>query len=328
MTDTGAPRRGFLEGGGADRPALAAAMMVCSLAMLGLQDAIVKTVSDQVSLWQFQFLRASFNIGLLVLLARVLWGAARPRAKRLWAVALRSLWLVGAMLLFFGAVPYLSLAQIAAGLYAFPLFIAVLSHTLLGEKVGPRRVAAIIAGFTGTLLILKPWTETFSAVSLMPVGAAVCYAATVLTTRRLCREESPVVLAFGVGVAFMLVGGAGLAVFTGPAPDAVSWPYLQTGWRDAGLWVFGAVLACSCLNLTANIGLAKAYQTAEASWLAPFDYSYLVFATFWGFVFFGDFPDAPAFVGMAMIAGSGAYVAWRERREKALPRANFNRSLR
>jgi drug/metabolite transporter (DMT)-like permease len=323
-----AERAGFLDGGGADRPALAATLMVGSLAMLALQDGLVKTASDAVSLWQFQFLRALFNLIMLAALSRLLWGVTLPRPKRIWAVALRSALLVGAMLCFFGGVPYLALSEIAAGLYVFPLFIAALSHLVLGEKVGPRRLAAIIAGFSGTLLILKPGGADFSPVSLMPVGAAFCYACTVLTTRRLCRDESPVTLAYGVGIAFLIVGASGLIAFTGASADTVSWPYLQTGWRGLELWVLGAVLACSCLNLTANIGLAKSYQSAESSWLAPFDYSYLIFATFWGYVFFGDLPDILAAIGMAMIAGGGAYVAWRERREKRLPRANFNRSLR
>ena len=93
---------------------------------------------------------------------------------------------------------------------------------------------------------------------------------------------------------------------------AERWPYLLTGWRPLAAWVAGLIVFCSVLNLTANISLARAYQTAEASWLAPFDYSYLIFATFWGFVFWGHVPDRLSFLGMGMIAGSGIYVAWRE----------------
>ena len=323
------PRRGLLHGGGADRPALAAALMVGSLGLLGLQDAIVKIASDAVSLWQFQMLRAGFNLGLLALLARALWGEGRPRIRSLPAVALRSALLVGAMLMFFGGVQYLALSQMAAGLYVFPLFVAALSHLLLGERVGPRRIGAIAAGFLGALLLLQPWRAGFSPVQLMPVGAALCYAGTILTTRRLCREESPVALAFGVAVAFLIVGASGALWFTlSPAADAAAWPYLLTGWRPLTVGALGAVFACSLLNLTANIGLARAYQTAESSWLAPFDYSYLIFATLWGYLVFGDLPNAPGVAGMALIAGAGVYVAWRERREKRLARANFNRALR
>lgn len=309
--------RGLLSGVTTDRPALAAALLVASLFMLSLQDGLVKLVSGDVSLWQFQLLRAAINLALLLLLTRAIWGRASPRPKRLWAVALRSAFLVTFVVFLFGGVPFLSLAEIAAGLYVFPLFVAVLSALLLGERVGPRRVIMILIGFGGTLLILKPGTDAFKPVGLMPICAGLCYAGVVLTTRRLCREESAVTLAFGVAVALLTVGAAGLAVFSilDPGPWAADWPYLFTAWHPLDLAVVGLIAAASCLNLTATVTLARAYQSAESSWLVPFDYSYLIFATFWGLVLWGHIPDGLTFLGMAMIAGAGVFVAWRERQE-------------
>lgn len=308
-------RHSLLDGVAVDRPGRAATLMIGALFLLGFQDSIVKLVSGELSLWQFQMIRAALNLILLTLVSRIAFGALPPRPKRLWAVTLRSLFLVGAMVCFFGGIPFLNLSDIAAGLYVFPLFVAVLSAVLLGERVGPRRVAAILVGFSGTLLILKPGTEAFRPVALMPIGAALCYAGTILTTRRLCREESPVTLSFGVAVTFMAVGVAGVALFSVVTDFslAVDWPYLFSGWHEIGLWVLALIAVCSFLNLTANIALSRAYQSAEASWLAPFDYSYIVFATFWGFVFWRHVPDGLTLLGMAMIAGAGVFVAWRER---------------
>ena len=313
-----------------DDPRRAAALMLGALCLLALQDGLVKLSSGEVSLWQFQMLRSGINLVLLLVLARVLWGGLPRRPVSVAAVALRSAALMGAMVFFFGAIPFLKLSEIAAGLYVFPLFVAVLSALFLGERVGPRRVLAILAGFGGTLLILKPGTDAFQWVALMPVAAGLCYGATVLITRRLCRNESPATLALGVAIAFLTLGTLGLAAaeWLAPARLAADWPYLFTGWHPLAPWVLGVIAACSCLNLTANIALARAYQSAESSWLAPFDYSYLVFATLWGALLWGDLPDALSAAGMAMIAGSGAYVAWRERRESRLARAEFNRALR
>ena len=313
-----------------DRPALAASLMVTALCMLSLQDSLVKLASADVSLWQFQTLRALCNLSLLFLLSRLIWSNAPVYPKRLWAVALRSLFLVGAMLSFFGAIPFLSLSEVAAGLYVFPLFVAILSAVILGEHVGPRRIVAVLLGFGGTLLILKPASASFQWVSLVPVLAGLFYAATVLTTRKLCREESAATLALGVSVAFVSVGIVGIALMETIRPESLaqSWPYLFVGWNPLGLQTAGLILVCSILNLTANISLAKAYQSAESSWLAPFDYSYLIFATFWGVVMWGDVPDILSFTGMAMIAGSGCYVAWRERIESRLREADLNRALR
>lgn len=313
------PRRSsLLAGTTIDRPSLAASVMVGSLFILGLQDSIVKLTSGDVSVWQIQLIRSVFNFALLLLLTRVIWGVACPPPKRLWAIALRSTFLATTMILFFGGIPFLNLAVVAAGLYVFPLFVAVLSTLVLGEPVGPRRIVAILVGFGGTLLILKPGTEAFQPVALMPIGAAVCYAANVLSIRRLCRDESPITLAYGVSIAYISYGALGILLIPLIFDDslAVAWPYIFTGWRDTiSLWILLLIAICSVLNLTANIGLAKAYQSAEASWLAPFDYSYLVFATFWGFVFWHHIPDGWTFAGMAMIAGAGSFVAWRERRE-------------
>ncbi|MBC8268623.1 MAG: DMT family transporter [Rhodospirillaceae bacterium] len=309
--------RNLFAGTTEDNQPLAAALLVGSLFLLGLQDALIKVTSSDVSLWQFQFFRAFFNLLLLLIFLRGL--PAVP--KRIWAVALRSFLLCGAMVCFFSGVPFLSLADIAAGLYVFPLIIAALSGLVLGEKVGPRRVIAILIGFSGTLLILKPGTDSFTLVSLMPVFAAMFYACTILTTRKLCREESPVTLAFGVAFAFLILGSLGLLFFSNQPFGALAqaWPYLFTGWHSIDLGVYGIIAICSALNVSANISLAKAYQTAESSWLAPFDYSYLVFATFWGIVIWGDVPDVLMLIGMFLIAGSGGFVAWRERQEsKAL----------
>ena len=121
--------------------------------------------------------------------------------------------------------------------------------------------------------------------------------------------------------AFLILGATGLLVFTSrPFPEfTLYWPYIFTGWEKVDAWIYGIVAGCSVLNLVANINLAKAYHSAEASWLAPFDYSYLVFATFWGLVIWDDGPDGVIFIGLFLIAGAGTFVYWRERLEKKVP---------
>jgi drug/metabolite transporter (DMT)-like permease len=313
-----------------DRPHWLRRLMVGSLCLLALQDSLVKLASADVSLWQFQSMRAGFNLLMLMMLARFIWGSGPVRPKRLWTVVLRSTFLVGAMICFFGAIPFLSLSQVAAGLYVFPLFVTVLSALVLREKVGPRRIMAVLTGFAGTLLILKPGTDAFTWASLAPVTAGLFYAATVLTTRKLCREEKPAMLALGVSVAFILVGGTGIAVLEAVRPERLAGelPYLFTGWNPLSWAVAGLILICSMLNLTANIGLAKAYQSAESSWLAPFDYSYLIFATFWGVVMWADVPDAASFMGMGMIAVAGLLCCLARAGSEAAGNAELNRALR
>jgi drug/metabolite transporter (DMT)-like permease len=290
--------------------------MLGALMLLGLQDALSKYLSVYITIWQFQFLRAIVNLG--VLLAIVLWMAepALLRPKRVGRVGLRSLMQVIATLLFFGSAPLLTMTEMAGGLYTFPLFVAALSSLLPGERVGPRRWLAIAAGFAGTLLMLRPGSESFRAAALMPVGAGFFYALFVLCTRRLCREESPMALVLASNLSILCVSALGLALLSlYPLPASLSLhnPYLFTAWQPLLGWMAGIIVICGLLNSLSNLGLGKAYQSADSAMLAPFDYSYLIFATFWGYVFWREVPDMPAIAGMCIIAAAGIFVAWRER---------------
>ncbi|MEM6971754.1 MAG: DMT family transporter [Pseudomonadota bacterium] len=307
-----------------DRPGRAALFLVSGLLLLAVQDALVKATSDAVSLWQFQFVRALCNLALLLAVG-ALWRRARAvRPIRLWAVAVRSALIAGTMVLFFGAIPFLSLAEVAAGLYCFPIFVTLLALVLPGEQVGWRRLSAVGVGILGSLMVLQPGAEGFRAIQLMPVGAGVCYACFVLVTRRLCRHEHPATLSMGVLIGQGVLGIVGLSVLTllpQPALET-AWPYLFSGWHALGPQVLAIIVACSAMNLTAQVGLAFAYQNAESSWLAPFDYSYLVFATLVSGLVFGDWPNALAIAGMVLIATSGTAIALREARigRRVVPR--------
>ena len=317
-------RASIFEGSSTDRPGLAAGLMVGALVILAVQDSIVRLAGADTTLWQFQFIRSCGNLVLLLVLARVIWGPAPKRPKRFWAVALRSLLQLSAMMFFYGGVPRLTLAEMGAGLYTYPIFVTILSVVVLREPVGLRRIGAVLAGALGAFLILQPGSAGFHWVKLMPVGAGFCYAAMVIVTRRYCRQESPVTLAFGVGLAYVAAAVTGMVVLNLFPPGAAAQevvPYLARGWLPLTWTLVALALVCSVLNVIANLGLTMAYQNAESSWLAPIDYCYLIFATLCGLAFFGDFPDASMLAGMGLIATAGAFTAWRERRLKRVVQA-------
>ncbi|MBY8976125.1 DMT family transporter [Rhodobacteraceae bacterium NNCM2] len=312
-------QQGFLDGTDSDRPGMAASLMLLSLFSLSFQDSLVRLAAPDTSIWMFQVIRATGNLVLVLILSRLIWGSLPRRPIRPLAVIARSFCLLSALLFFFGGVQYLTLAEMAAGLYTFPIFVTILSALILRERVGAQRIFAVLVGATGAALILQPGSADFTLIKLMPVGAGLSYAGVVILTRRWCRQESPVTLATAVAICLWCAGLAGVVGLTlFPLPEAMraAIPYLATGWV-APLWhVIWLSLACSVLNLASNITLAKAYQSAESSWLAPFDYSYLIFATLWGWVIFADLPDFLMILGMAMIAGAGLFTAWRENRLK------------
>lgn len=299
----------------ADRPFTALVLLMAGVFTLAFQDSLVKLMSAQTSFWQFQTLRSIGNIGFLVLLASITGGIGLLMPKNRRAVLLRAILLTICMFFFFSGAPYLSIAQMAAGLYTYPLFVSLLAAPLLGEVVGRWRLTALAIGAVGAGLLLSPWDDGFSAVQLLPIMAGFFYATNILMLRRACRNESPLALAFMVGIVFLISGLLGIGLLSAfPLAQDIreSMPFVAIGWPELTLAVAGFALLASVLNLTGNICMSRAYQTADASLLAPLDFSYLVFAAIWGRLLFDTWPSQQALAGMALIACAGVITAWRE----------------
>ena len=166
-------------------------------------------------------------------------------------------------------------------------------------------------------MILRPGAETFRLAALLPVCAGFCYGCFVITTRKYCRNETPVVLVIASNALVIVVGTLiAMAVTYSPLTEAQrdAYPFLLSGnWTFSG-FVLGIIFFCAALNTAANLSLSKAYQSADSSLLAPVDYSYLVFASVWGWIIWKDVPPPATIGGMALIAVAGVFVAWRTRR--------------
>ena len=299
-----------------DRPVAALLLLLTGVFALAFQDSLVKLMSSQTSFWQFQTLRSMGNLGFVVILALTSGGISLVVPRNWRAVYLRAVLLAVCMFFFFSGAPYLSVAQMAAGLYTYPLFVSLLAGPVLGEAVGPWRISALLIGAVGAAFVLSPWDAGFSTVQLLPIVAGFFYATNILTIRRACRNESPLALACAAGVTFIVVGVLGITILTLFPPSMelqTSMPFVAIGWPELTLVVAGFALFASLLNLTGNICLSRAYQTADASWLAPLDFSYLVFAALWSKILFEQWPTGQAIVGMTLIGIAGIITAWRER---------------
>ncbi|MEM7189218.1 MAG: DMT family transporter [Pseudomonadota bacterium] len=320
----------FLDGTSEDRPGLAASLMLAALLMLAVQDSLARLTGEQMSFWQFQMLRAGMNLVLFLGFAFAVWGGMPRRPVRPWAVCARVVLMIMATVFFFGGIPTVTIVEMAAGLYTYPIFVTILSALFLGERVGLRRTSAVLVGATGAMLILQPGGEDFEWVKLMPIGAGLSYGCSVILTRRWLRGENAVTIGAAQAAVFVVIGAIGcvvLAYYSAPASVQQAMPYLAHGWLDAAAWAFGAVLICSALNASGNVLLTKAYQSAESSWLAPFDYCYLIFATIVGFLMFGTVPDIWQALGVVLIFAAGTFTAWRERRLKAQLAADLGSNL-
>jgi drug/metabolite transporter (DMT)-like permease len=298
-----------------DNPYRAMSLLLFGVIVLALQDSLIKFIAPQTSFWQMQTIRAFGNTGLIIGLAIATRGLKSLVPQNWKPVYLRGTMLSMCMFFFFAGAPFLSVAQMAAGLYTYPLFVSILAGPLLGERLGPWRITALTIGAGGALLMLNPFSAGFSSVQLMPVIAGFFYASNILVLRRNCRTENPLALTFAVAIIFIICGFLGitiLSLFPPPGEFVVTMPFVAIGWPKLTISLLCVLLFCSILNLSGNICLARAYQTADSSWLAPLDFSYLLFAAIWGRLLFNHWPTWQALAGMVLIASAGMVTAWRE----------------
>lgn len=295
----------------------AASYAVFGMALMGFIDNFVRLIASEIGLWQFHFTRSC--LVLLVLVPVALWLGWRLRPKRLWAVALRSFFIAASMLLYFSALAALPIAQAAAGVFTSPIFVLILSAFFFGVRIGPWRVFAVLLGFTGVLLMLRPDAASFSWMSVIPVLAGLCYALSAVSTRAFCEGESTGTLVAGFFSTIGVFGACGLIWFaamgrvTDPALDG----FFGSGWQAFSMLSAGVTMAQAWVSLLAIGLITRAYQIAEASHVAVFEYAFLISAGFWSYVLWGERPDAVGLLGIALIIASGVVIILRTREAPA-----------
>lgn len=295
-----------------DRVFLGIVLVLCSTLLTSSQDAFIKAASSGLTLWQLYVLRSLFIIPAFLLIA-LRWGEGRAslgQALSRWPLA-RSLCFLGMYFGLYGAIPYLTLSAIAAGAYTAPLFVALLSALLLGEPVRPMARLAILVGFGGVMLILKPGGDAFSWQMLLPIGAGLAYAFSGLVTRGKCRDIPAPTLALSLSFALAATGIVGSLILPLLALDPAqiaSAPFLLSAWTSPAPhdWIVSAILAA--LMVANGLVLPRAYQAAPTSIIVTFDYCYLIFATLIGVLFFHERPDLWSILGILLIAGAGLLV--------------------
>jgi drug/metabolite transporter (DMT)-like permease len=291
--------------------------IVAAMVMLSLQDSLVKLLGATYALHQIVLIRSLIAaVATLVVLAATA-RLALLRTRR-WSLHLtRGLLLLVTNSAFFLALVAMPIAEAVAMFFVAPLFITLLSALLLGEPVGPRRLFAVLIGFAGVVIMVRPGSGLFGYVALLPIGAAATYAVMQIMTRRLGTTDSAATMACYIHVTFIVAGVAmGLAVGDGrfAGSDDPSLDFLLRSWRmptGEDLPLFGLV---GLLIAVASVLLSQAYRITEAATIAPFEYIALPFAAIWGFLFWGDVPDAIALLGMTLIVASGVFIVVRTER--------------
>ena len=273
--------------------------MVASMVCFAANDAFIKSLGGVLPTFQTLAVRGALVVLLLaVLVMRSGWRVYRLDYRDRMILALRALSEVGAAFFIVTALFNMELANMTAILQLLPLTIPLAAFLFLGEPLGWRRILAIVMGFLGMLLIVKPGSEVFNTYSLFCLAAVVCVTIRDLTARslgdKLSSQEMSLFAAFGVFVA------ASLATVFEP------WvPITSAAWA--------ALVGASVAIFFGYIASVMAIRTGDVSFTAQFRYVGLIAALILGYVFFAEWPDTFALTGAGVIVGTGAFTLYRQR---------------
>lgn len=270
-------------------------LMLLSIFMFSFGDAMGKFLVGTYSVGQLLFLRAC---AALILLSPLIW-TQRYEFLQLERPGLQFVRVVLSTLevaAFFLATVYLPLADVITYYLAGPIFVTAMSAIFLGEKVGWRRWTAILIGFCGVLIALRPSAQTVSLPALIALGGSLSFATLMLITRSL-RKTPDIVMASSQFVGTFSLGAV-LSAFNWVPPTPGS------------LVIFAAA---GLISVTALFCVNRSLKLAPASVVVPYQYSMIVWAVIFGFVVFGDVPSIATLVGATIIIGAGFYIYLRER---------------
>ena len=297
-----------------DRTLTAAGAILVYALLIAYADNYVRVIAAEGGLWQFHATRSVIAIALIYALARL---AGRRLQPVSWgAVMARSAIHGVAMLIYFGCLAFLPVAQVAAGLFTAPIFVLLISRFAYGHRIGPWRIFAVAIGFIGVVLVLGPTAMAGATLAaLLPVLAGALYAMGNVATREWCGPESAETLLTGFFAALGLFGAIGLVVLA-VVPVAVpagADGFIQRGWVQPSATFLFWVTIQSVISVVGVGLMIKAYQIAEASRVSVFEYIILPASALWGWFIWVEVPSGQAVFGMALITAAGTMIAIRAR---------------
>ncbi|MEN9851769.1 MAG: hypothetical protein RL128_1932 [Pseudomonadota bacterium] len=301
-----------------DRTLMAAGLISVYAFVIGFTDNYVRVIAEEAGLWQFHFTRSCMTAVLLGL-GVAIWGfRVKPRSWR--AVVARSAIHGSAMVIYFGALAFLDVALVAAGLFTAPIWVLLISRFAYGHAIGPVQVMAVALGFVGVILVLGPEAlGGASMAALLPIIAGALYALGNIATREWCGEESAQTLLAGFFGALGVIGAVGMVALTlfplevPVGPDG----FLQRGpvWPSGEFYFWTFVQAAGSLI---GVGfMIRAYQITDASRASVLEYVILPASAFWTWVIWGKGLEPLAVLGMVLIVAAGTLIALRAKAQEA-----------
>lgn len=277
--------------------------MVLAMAIIPAMDTIAKHLTGSLSAGQIAASRFAFQA--LMLLPFVFLIDGFRVGPNLWKHVLRGILMMISNTAFFFAFRSMPMADTLAIFFVEPLILTVLAALILNEHVGWRRIAAVLVGLAGSMLIIRPSFAQFGMVALLPLLTACAFAFYLILTRTLTKDTGTFAMQFYVGVFGLMSMLPALAYgeATGAAALSLRMPSLEE---------WGWLAALAIIGTSAHLLIVQAIRRMGAGLVAPFQYLEIVGATIFGYIFFGDFPALPVWIGVTVVVGSGLYVFHRE----------------
>ncbi|RMD62011.1 MAG: DMT family transporter [Alphaproteobacteria bacterium] len=285
-------------GVGCADPARGIALMILAAGLYAIMDALVKWLGPTYPTLQLVFIRSLFALvplGLVLMREGTLAGL---RTRHPFGHAARALLGIISLAAFFHAYASMPLADVVAISFAAPLFVTALSVPLLGERVGVRRWSAVVIGFVGVVVMVRPGPGMMQSAAWIALLGTVLYALVMISVRKLGRTETSTAIVFYYSLASIVVAGAFMP-FQWVAPTGGDWALL---------------IAMGLVGGIGQIAMTNAFRHADVAVVAPFDYTTMVWAVAIGYGVWGDVPALNVWLGMAVVMASGLYIVHREAR--------------
>lgn len=294
--------------------------LVAGIAIFSVQDLVLKTISGAYPLHEAMVIRSLSAIPFLLIFVQYEAGLASLATGSVRGMGLRGVLNFFAYTSYYLALAALPIATTVALYFTAPLFITALSILFLGERVTPGRWIALLGGFAGTLIMLRPGSALFDWASLLPIAASFFYGAAMVMTRKLGVRDTASAMAFYSNLVF-LIGALALSAVFGPGGYQgglhESLDFLVRGWTTPTLRDLLLMMSCGFIAAMGLTLLTHAYRIAEATLVAPFEYTALFWGVLWGWLMWRDWPDAVAWTGIAILIGAGLVLLYTDRRNQS-----------
>ena len=271
--------------------------MTLGMFCLSVNDVVVKGLNISFPVWEIIFFRA-FS-GILVSFGLIfIFGWKSLKTEKPIRHFVRAFSAVGCVVFYFFGLKFLLLSENIAIVHSAPIFAALLAVPILGERLGIHRISAIVIGFIGVIIIVKPGTDVFKLVSILPLISALFMASVYLSTRSLMNTDSSIAIIFYYSLALLIT-------------SIVFLPY------DFTMPNIVQLIPLMSLGVVGSLGhyfMSQAAKNAEVVVISPFEYSSFLFVGIMGYIFYNEVPSISIIIGGILIIAGGVYIAYREQK--------------